>query len=1389
MTALTGVNGNGVNGNQVQLPAGSSDLTWNFAAEPEFGGPEFEPNVDLIVRHPNGTPISGGSLRLGIGNDPPVVLLVEPMPTDPADPSESSGNVEVRLGVSDSSSDVVAIDVEWRRTSDAPGVWQPATAAGVFPGGVETDPAGVTLSFFWNTNVDLADGDDDVLLRVTADDGTLALNGDPIGISAPLESALLHVDNNAEPIVQLLNDAVISNPDELRGIPVPVRVIDEEGDLVQLVMQWRREGEAFPDLPADVAGLDALLADPAQRREKHVCTEFPHYAQGKTVPLDASSVRLPELATSEAWALAYGLASQALELLRPSSIPAPITPTWSTNPLAGPVAALPVGDGLSALVLDAPGSSWRLREIELATGAVLPTAGSILASGPGAPSALAMERGGRAVLVASDVAGTWRLERVERASGAVTELAVSDGSEPGPVRGLASRGRTTVLLTVGSSLYQIDYGNPLAPRLAPLLRGLAAPAGVVIDPLAPNRCFVSERGANRILAFDLDSHDRTPVAVKTAGQAGELVEPGALVFEGTGPRLLVVTGVPGGGEQLMGIDLGAQGGNAAFAIGSPQASGIAGVASGPDGLRLAAVPGENELLVAGGIEQRRTILALDPQALRVQRAVVDPPFDPQPVPNQPWRIALGTLVHASPQGVVARFVWDSTEAHTGSVFLRAMGRDDERGPPAEAAATKRVRHALEIEPQLLGDSSQTSYSAVGDLDGDGDEDIVLVRAGGSDGDRLNIFFQEEPESFRSPPLEVNGPGVLFNVGFVALGDLDGDHDLDIAVTSYDGESPTLFFQEASGSFGPPQTLPGRAHILAIGDLDGDGDQDILATSDLETAIFFQESPGVFGVPQAIGAPARSLFARSVAVADLDCDGDLDALSMLAAGPTIFFQEMPGSFGSPQLIGDPFSVFFPTSVAVGDLDGDGDQDILSHSSSTEGLAVYFQQAKGSYSLPIELTTAFSSQLMIGDLDGDGDQDFSSGETAFFQDAPGVFAREPAGLLPARSAAFSAALGDLNGDGATDLVATDGSATFLCFQAEPGSFGPPERPTQTFSVDVAIGDMDGDGDQDFVSALNDISVLLQGSPRSFGAPPIVLEGTQGGFQFDRVVSGDLDGDGDRDLVSTNFLESTLNVFLQTEPGRFGPPLGLGGPGLTDAPRGVAIGDLDGDGDQELVAAGALGLTVFLREANGAWTHFILSVPDGAGSIAIADLDGDGYQDLVTSTGFPSASQAVFFQQPPLGFGPTPLLLAGAAGSTAIGDMNGDGQQDIVAVTSPEHVRIRFQGPPRRFDGPSLVLGGSPATFGLRDIAISDLDGDGDRDIVAVQQGGATGSGDAAPGLVAFFQGAPGTFGPARVLANAGTTSGTFFFVEVTDLDGDGELDIIGGVSVDSVLWGGR
>jgi hypothetical protein len=118
-------------------------------------------------------------------------------------------------------------------------------------------------------------------------------------------------------------------------------------------------------------------------------------------------------------------------------------------------------------------------------------------------------------------------------------------------------------------------------------------------------------------------------------------------------------------------------------------------------------------------------------------------------------------------------------------------------------------------------------------------------------------------------------------------------------------------------------------------------------------------------------------------------------------------------------------------------------------------------------------------------------------------------------------------------------------------------------------------------------SNLTVFLQLAPENFSAAPLVLGGPGTTNEANSVAVADLDGDGDQDLVSANrFVSangfgSNLTVFLHLSPGIFAAaPHTLGGSATTNFPVSVAVADLDGDGDQDLMSANAGGnnLTVF-------------------------------------------------------------------------------------------------------------------------------------------------------------------------------------------------------------------
>jgi len=208
---------------------------------------------------------------------------------------------------------------------------------------------------------------------------------------------------------------------------------------------------------------------------------------------------------------------------------------------------------------------------------------------------------------------------------------------------------------------------------------------------------------------------------------------------------------------------------------------------------------------------------------------------------------------------------------------------------------------------------QSSSVAIGDLNGDGVQDLAVA---GSipESSTVSILLGNGDGTFGSPrPYPVARPGAIS----VAVGDLDGDEVLDLAVAGgyLDSSLPpsalggvSVLLGNGDGTF---QTAVGydcatSPHTVAIGDLDGDGIKDLAVTNYITAAIsvLMGHGDGTFQSAVNYGLPQGS---RSVAIGDLDRDGAMD----LAAGtPT-------SEVGRYQV-----TVLSQKAIHCPDLDGDG-----------------------------------------------------------------------------------------------------------------------------------------------------------------------------------------------------------------------------------------------------------------------------------------------------------------------------------------------------------------------------------------------------------------------------------------------------------------------------------
>ena len=242
-----------------------------------------------------------------------------------------------------------------------------------------------------------------------------------------------------------------------------------------------------------------------------------------------------------------------------------------------------------------------------------------------------------------------------------------------------------------------------------------------------------------------------------------------------------------------------------------------------------------------------------------------------------------------------------------------------------------------ISTALVGPDDISAF----DLDGDGDLDILVT----SDiNDKILWYENLDGEGDF-------GEGQLINQGqnngrFSRAGDLDGDGDLDV-VTTNSGNTTLNWFEnlDGLGNFSLPNVIHGTdqsTHSFDLADLDSDGDLDVAAvTNGRDRAQWFENLDGLGSFSTINIITEDALGARNMRTADFDLDGDLDLLYSEGIGDRFIWHENLdglGSFGLKKII-DEGGMFYRQAIPV-DLDNDGDEDVVGIIQN-EGLLVYYE----------------------------------------------------------------------------------------------------------------------------------------------------------------------------------------------------------------------------------------------------------------------------------------------------------------------------------------------------------------------------------------------------------------------------------------------------------------
>jgi hypothetical protein len=272
--------------------------------------------------------------------------------------------------------------------------------------------------------------------------------------------------------------------------------------------------------------------------------------------------------------------------------------------------------------------------------------------------------------------------------------------------------------------------------------------------------------------------------------------------------------------------------------------------------------------------------------------------------------------------------------------------------------------------------------AVGDLDGDGKPDVVVMNFNSGNASTISIFgnISSGGDILFAPKIDYStGNG---SIG-IDIADMDGDGKPDLIVSS--GNSGFFsFFKNTTVSagaisFAPKQdyTLLTHPDNIAISDLDNDGKPDLISSnfSDNSISIFRNTSVGgSFSLGQRTDYAAGS-NPSFVTTADLDGDGKMDIILSNYSSNTISFFKNNSSAGSISFSPKEDYALGTSNIAIADLNGDGLPDLVTGRGLT-GIASILQNTYGgagsfSFGPNIDFTTGtYDTYVASGDLDGDG-----------------------------------------------------------------------------------------------------------------------------------------------------------------------------------------------------------------------------------------------------------------------------------------------------------------------------------------------------------------------------------------------------------------------------------
>ena len=525
------------------------------------------------------------------------------------------------------------------------------------------------------------------------------------------------------------------------------------------------------------------------------------------------------------------------------------------------------------------------------------------------------------------------------------------------------------------------------------------------------------------------------------------------------------------------------------------------------------------------------------------------------------------------------------------------------------------------------------------MDKDGDIDILGASAGA---DEVVWWENSGSESFTERTIDSD-----FSSAYaIQAVDVDQDGDIDvIGAANGNNVNYDISWWENDGTPSDGgwtrnviDSTFDKARAVFATDIDNDGDIDVVGASYGDNDISWWENDGSESFTER-SIDSTYSNANSVYATDVDQDGDIDVLGMSRGGDEVTLWKNDGSPSNggwtEQVIDSDFDhAFF---VHAKDMDNDGDIDILG--SARRDDEVHWWENDGSENFTeMVIDDSFNGAEGIYpiDIDSDGDMDVlgmaNEADDVVWWENTATFSFDPSwtasDIDTNADGAYAVFAADMDNDGDMDIVSASYTDDTIAWYENNGATNPSWSASNIATnvdgaIDIHVTDMDNDGDLDIVS-VSDNDEIIAWFENDGATDPSWSKSTIDTRDDEwpsAVYTGDMDNDGDMDIVVASYNDDTISWYENdgaSDPSWSYESIATSADGAYD----VFVVDMDNDGDLDILSAARIDDTIALYTNDGAsdpsWSATdITTSADGATSVFAADMDNDGDIDILSAS----------------------------------------------------------------------------------------------------------------------------------------------------------------------------